>query len=100
MGSVKGSTVETTETPDGGHVKSSGHVDVPGELSAMVPQVSVQMGLGFTEPTKPYGNVKFYCSITIPCNIGEQDDIANFAEEWVSERCGKAMNDIKEQYPD
>ena len=94
MGSVKGTAMETTETPDGAHVAKSSAVDVPGELDAAVPQVEVVVGLGFTQPTVPYGNTKYYVSIKIPCNLGEHDQIADFAEEWVSDRCEKARQAV------
>lgn len=90
--------METTETPDGAHVAKSEVVDVPvaAELATDIPQVEVVVGLGFTQPTVAYGNTKYYVSIKIPCNLGEHDQIADFAEEWVSDRCDKARAAIIE----
>jgi hypothetical protein len=68
------------------------------EANPSLPQVEVVFGAGFTEPTEPYANVKFYASIKIPCAMGEQDEVMNFAEEWVDSRLDKKMDEVREAY--
>lgn len=100
MGKVKGTVTETTETPDGAQIGGASEVDTPFEHLEMVPKCEVNFGAGFTEPTKPYGNVKFFVGIKIECAVGEQDDVFDFAAEWVDERLAKKMEEVKELYPD
>lgn len=96
----KGSATVTKETPDGASEASSETVDVPGNELTAVPQCEVTFGAGFTEPTKPYGNMKVYVQIKIPCDLGEQDTVLEFAEGWVGEKLNANMEAIKESYPD
>lgn len=97
MGIIKGTVTETTETPDGAHVGSSELVDVPFEQSDL-PKAEVTFGAGFTEPTKPYGNVKFYVSLKVECAVGEHDEVFDFAAEWVDERLSAKMKEVQEAY--
>jgi hypothetical protein len=100
MGKVKGTAMETTATPDGASAGSSASVDTPFDQLDAIPQAEVTFGAGFTEPTKPYGNVKFYVQLKVQCAVGEQDDVFDFAAEWVDERLAKKMEEVKEAYPD
>lgn len=100
MSKVKGSTVETIETPSGAHVGSSGYVETPFETNPALPQCEVELGIGFTEPTKPYGNVKVFVGIKVQCDVGEQDAIFDFCNEWVDEKLSAKMAEIKVEFPD
>lgn len=79
--------------PDGSHKGSSEMVDSGIEVSA-VPQAEVQFGAGFTEPTKPYGNVRVYVSLKLQVDVSEIDEGFDFCEEWVNERLTTKMQEV------
>jgi hypothetical protein len=90
--------METTETQGGTHTGSSEQVDSGVETDVTMPQCEVTFGAGFTEPTKPYGNVKVFCSLKVQCGVGEQDAVFGFCEEWVNDKLTKNMQEIKAMY--
>ena len=51
--------------------------------------VGVTMGTWF--PTGQMSGAKFDVSLTIPCKIGEQDEVGDFATDWVDKRLGKLV---------
>lgn len=100
MGTIKGSATETTETPDGAHAGGSEFVDTGIEGGTAGPKIEVSFEAGFTQPTVPYGNVRFMAGIRIQGVAGEQDDLMDFAEKWVDQRLATKMQEVKETYPD
>jgi hypothetical protein len=86
--------METTETLDGSHSGSSEMVDSGIEVST-TPQAEVVFGAGFTEPTKPYGNVKVYVSLKLAVDVPEIDEGFAFCEEWVNDRLSTKMQEVQ-----
>jgi hypothetical protein len=95
MGTAKGVGTATTEMPGGASESSHEAVDSEIETNDALPKCSVKFGAGFTEPTEPYANVRVYVEIQIEGSVGEQDDIFDFAEEWVNDRLTTKMGEVK-----
>jgi hypothetical protein len=58
----------------------------------------VSVGSGITLNTGNYTAVRHDVRIMIPCEIGEQDVIYDFAKDWVDDRLSKMVTDTKAEF--
>lgn len=59
---------------------------------------SVNISMGMTKPLKPYENIKFHVSLTVPCASGEPaiEEAYAFAKEWVEGKVNEIHAEITE----
>jgi hypothetical protein len=64
------------------------------------PDAQVSFGLGFTQPTQPYANVRASVSITVASDMKNIAAAYQFAKDWVDERTTAVRTAIIEAVAD
>lgn len=103
--SKKPATATIVETQkDKGKVVSENHVQEKVEVSeettsgtAAGPLCEIGFESSYTHNLGDFKSARVGVSISIPCEFGEVDQVADYAEEWVNTRMEKLVADLVNQ---
>ena len=59
------------------------------------PQAYVELAMGVTEPTKPYGGVRVDVKLGFHTELGELDEAHEFQKEWIDSKIGAILEEVK-----
>jgi len=92
---TKNAKVETmVQSGDGPTKQKSENVEhsIPAEAQ---PLQYVEVSLGLTEPTKPYGNIRVDVKLGLHVETSEIDAAFEFAKEWIDGKIGAIMEEVQ-----